>query len=126
MWRLLGTLWGVLGTLLAYFGSSWARVGGFSGHWRNFSDHAWPLCAILAKTLQQPTVFEGFKGGQGALRAHFGALVDTLTGPGNTFGVLWKPLGTLWELLETLWVLFGVLWAILGAPVRKHCKTHGF
>ena len=71
-------------------------------------------------------VFDGFKVGQCALRAHFGALGDTLTGPGNTFDVLWEPLGTLWVLLGTLWVLFGVLWAILGAPVRKHCKTHGF
>ena len=55
-----------------------------------------------------------------------GALGDTLTGPGNTFGVLWELLGTLWVLLGTLWVLFGVLWAILGVPVRKHCKTLGF
>ena len=71
-------------------------------------------------------VFEGFKGGQGALRAHFGALGHTLTGPGDTFGVLWEPLGTLWLLLGTLWVLFGVLWAIWGALVREQCKTLWF
>ena len=71
-------------------------------------------------------VFDVFKGGQGALRAHFGALGDTLTGPGNTFGVLWEPLGTLWVRLGALWVLFGVLWAIFGVPGRKHFKTQRF
>ena len=47
----LGDTLGVLGMLVAYFGSSWERVGGFSGHLRNFSDHVWPLCATLANTL---------------------------------------------------------------------------
>ena len=89
LWELLGTRW-------------WLFV-----HGRNFSDHVWPLCATLAKTLEKPTVFEGFKGGQGALRIHFGAL-------GATFGILWEPLGTVRVLLGTLWVLFGVLWAIWG------------
>ena len=56
-------------------------------------------------------VFEGFKGGQGALQVHFGAIGDTLISPGNTFGVLWEPLGPLWVLLGTLWVLFGMFWA---------------
>ena len=47
----LGDTWVFLGSLLASFGSSWELVGGFLGRWRNFSDHVWPLCATLAKTL---------------------------------------------------------------------------
>ena len=108
LWELLGTRWWLLGTSRDTGGTFQIMFGHF----------VQPLRKHCKKK-----VFEGVEGGQGALRAHFGALGDTLTGPGNTFGVLWEPLGTLWMLLGTLWVLFGVLWAMLDVPVRKHCKN---
>ena len=53
LWELLGTRWWLLGTLAELFRSCLGT-----------------LCNPCENTVKT-TVFEGFKGGQGALRAHF-------------------------------------------------------